>query len=228
MKLKEKISGREVVGRENIPEQGPFLVVCNHFGGETGPLMSLFGEHNLHVAAGEETNWKRSGFRSWLLKKLGMLSVKESAANLSPEQKQELLQRVPGAARQAAYAKIFENSDQGVVNNLPFMRAAIAAMSRGDAVAVFPEGIFSYEKEKSLKQGYGGFDFLAKKFKELTGKELRILPVGMSGKRIVIQPSVSYEENQTGMDNKDWIMAQIAKCLPQKQRGYYRELAEKL
>ncbi len=228
VRMKEKLSGREVVGRENIPEQGPYLVVSNHFGGETGPLLSLFNKDNLHIAAGEETNFKRSGFRSWLLKRLGMLPIKESAAKLDAGQRQELLQRVPGAVRQAAYSEIFRNSENGVVNNLPFMRAAIAAMSRGDAVAVFPEGVFTYDEQKALKQAYGGFDFLAKKYKELTGKDLPILPVGISGKKIVIQPLTSYEKNQTEMENTDWIMAQLAKGLPEDERGYYHDLAEKI
>lgn len=49
------VLGMEVIGEENIPEKGPFLVVCNHASNFDPPLLGTAMRHHLiHFMAKEE------------------------------------------------------------------------------------------------------------------------------------------------------------------------------
>ena len=51
----------ETEGKENIPEVGPFLVVCNHFGsGDTQAILKTFKRNNLHLVVGKSIWWDGS------------------------------------------------------------------------------------------------------------------------------------------------------------------------
>ena len=229
LSLKEKFDRIKVNGRENIPENGPFLVVSNHAGGETGTLLGLFDRHPLRIAAAEELNWKRSSWRPWLLKKLGMLSVRESLGYLSKEEKQELLTRIPGKARQDGYRRIVEREEKGeLAINREFVHGAVAALLQGDVVAVFPEGLFLYQGGRVLRRGYGGIELIAREYKRVTGHDLPLVPVGISGKSVGVGTPLIAGENPPSVSTTDHIMAQVAKQLPDKERGYYAELAERI
>ncbi len=175
--------------REALPKDGPFLVVANHSGGESPVLLSLLKEYDAHIAAGEELNFNRSGFRKWLLERLRMIPVRESLANLNDEEKEKLLERVPGEKRKASYRKIAEREkDGGAAANKEFIKTTVALLSRGDVVAMFPEGLFLYDDNKGLRKAYGGVELIAREYKRLTGKDLPIVPVSVwsnaEGKRI--------------------------------------------
>jgi len=164
-KLKELLGIFRTKGQEHIPQSGPYLVVSNHFGGETGKLLHMFGKHKIHIMAGTESNWNRSSAREKLLQGLGMLKIDESLAHLSDQQKQELLTRVPQRSR-GAYERIIQSEKEGHVPvNIENVRAAVAALVRGEPVAIFPEGLFAYDKKPQFRQAYAGLELICDEYK---------------------------------------------------------------
>lgn len=224
--IKEKFGLLHVEGREHIPQKGPFLVVANHRGGETGALYGLLRNYPVRIAAGEMLNWKRSPFRAWLLRVFGMLSVRESLSHLSNDEQRALLDRVPGKARKHAYSTIMERETDpqyalaNAAARLRFVREAVATLSRGNVVAVFPEGPFLYEGDGELRQAYGGIEVIVREYERLTGQELRILPVGIA-KRMVAVGECFSAKTSADTSVTDMAMQKIASLIPKKYRGYY-------
>lgn len=220
-------------GEENLPKEGPFITICNHFGGETGPLLASLGNRDVHVTADKELNWKRSSFRSWLLKKMGMIAVDGSLENLSPQEQEQLIERVPKGSRREGYKRVMQKGKTGgVATNVDFIRQSIALLSRGDVVAVYPEGLFLYENEKKLHKGYQGIEVIARRYKELTGKDISIVPIaifqqeGQKRKTVSIGEPIKMDDNKTELSGTDWCMEHLAQLLPEEQRGYYSETAD--
>ena len=61
------VLGMEVIGEENIPEKGPFLVVCNHASNFDPPLLGTAMRHHLiHFMAKEELF--RNPLMGWFLR----------------------------------------------------------------------------------------------------------------------------------------------------------------
>lgn len=214
--------------RERLPKSGPFLAVANHSGGETGPLLALLKDRDAHIAAADELNFKRSGFRSWLLKKLRMIPVKETLSNLSDGEKTALLERVPGRAKKG-YGKVVEREREGeVAMNNDFLRASVALLARGDVVVTFPEGLFLYDGKRSLRKAYGGVELVARRYKQLTGKDLPIVPIALvparagSKRRIAVGEAAPIAEG-AGVDS---VMERLAELMPEDLRGAYSK-AEK-
>jgi len=212
--------------REALPADGPFLVVANHAGGESPVLMKLLKEYDTHLAAGAELNFERSGLRKWLLGKMRMIPVRESLSNLDDEEKSELLDRVPGTKRQVAYAKIMAREhDGGVAANTEFVKQAVALLSRGDVVVMFPEGLFLYDDNKGLRKAYAGVELVAREFKRLTGRDLPVVPVAVwknaEGKHIEVGDALKLDKHK-GTDTTA-VMRRLAELLPDELRGAYGE-----
>lgn len=221
--------GFKVQGRENIPKQGPFLIVSNHEGGEAAIVQGLFGKFPIHIGAAEKLNWQRSGLAKRLLEGLRMLPVKESLANLSEPEKTALLERTPEGRVRDSYREIMERDGSGKkVSNLEFVRSAVALLSRGDPVAMFPEGLFTYEKERKMRKAYGGIELIAKEYKRVTGAELPIVTLAVSAKGATVGKPTAFSENKTSMSGTDWLMTKIALDLPESERGYYAANAKEL
>lgn len=216
---------REHAGENLFPEKGPFLVVCNHSGGETWPLLGLLRNYDTHIAAGKELNFDRSPVRRWLLEKLRMLPVQETLANLNDEEKEALLERVPGETRKKSYKSIIDREKNGErpLANVPFLRQATALLSRGDVVVVFPEGLFLYDEKTGLRKGYGGAEGIAKAYERLTGEPLKIVPIGISKKEDgKIRVGEAFTLEQAAQGNKiEGIMKKMAEQLPKEERGHY-------
>jgi len=214
--------------REALPKDGPFLVVANHSGGESPVILSLLKEYDAHIAAGEELNFNRSGFRKWLLERMRMLPVRESLANLNDQEKEELLARVPGEKRQASYRKIAEREKNGAAAaNKEFIKATVALLSRGDVVAMFPEGLFLYDDNKGLRKAYGGVELIAREYQRLTGKDLPIVPVSVWGnaevKRIEVGEAITLARGGKERSGTERVMRELADLLPEDLQGEYAE-----
>lgn len=233
---------REAQGKENIPEDGPFLVISNHFGPETGTIIKNFKDYNLRMVIGKQIWWERSSLHKWFFKKMGMISANESLTNISKEEKEAALAR-QDAYGQKVFRKIIDQEERG---NKPFdtdfIRQSVALLSRGDVICMLPEGLWlnpegsalNPREKAEMKQGYGGFELIARQYKKLTGKDLPILPTAFvddktTGKKeFHVGAPLILEENDSGLNNTDWCMAHIAKMLPESQRGYYKEATETL
>jgi hypothetical protein len=159
-------------GVENLPERGPFLVVSNHFDSDSHHLLALLKNFDTHLAASATIHWQRSPLFVWFLKKMRALAVPESLAHLSNDDKNALLERIPDGFTKNQYQKVIEQEstpDATAKANLNFIRNTLALLTRGDVVAIYPEGLWLYEggkdnpRAQSLYQGYPGMEVIALK-----------------------------------------------------------------
>lgn len=230
----------EKEGEKNIPESGPFLVVCNHFGaGDVPALLKVFGEKKLHFAAAKSMMWDESFIAKWFLKQIKAIPVQESLSNLLEKEKEEALLH-QGKTGRSVFRNIINAEKQGkMAINVDFIRQAVAVLSRGDALCIFPEGLWlnpeGLSREKAeLKKAYGGVELIASQFKKLTGVELPILPTAFDedrqtkNKKLIIGNQIVLEKNDSDLSGVDWCMAHIAEMLPEEKRGYYARLINKL
>ena len=225
----------EVRGKENIPESGPFVAVCNHFGnGDIQALLKTFKDFNPHPVVGKSIWWK-SFFARQMLESIKAIPVQESLANLSEEEKNAAKERQGIAGRKAFQAIIDQESQEGLRADTDFIRQSVAVLSRGDALCLFPEGLWlepqSLTQEKpEMKRAYRGIELIASQYEKLTGRQLPILPTSFfeeagSGRVLNIGKTVFLDKNDGGLSDTDWLMRQIAMMLPEKNRGYYSDPA---
>ena len=233
-----RMSGKcEKEGNENLPEKGPFIVICNHFGGgEPESLLKTFKNTDLHFAVAKEIWWNSSPINRWFLKKFGTIPMEESLSNLTEEQKEEALKN-QGKQGQTVFRRIIDREKQGgVAMNTEFMRQAVALLSRGDAVGIFPEGLWlnpegpmKLREKQEMKKAYGGLELVASLYQKLTGEELPIIPTAFiedrktGKKKVVAGEPIILSKNNTELSDTDWAMTHVAKMLPEEQRGYYRD-----
>jgi len=230
----------EKEGEQNIPEKGPFLVICNHFGGgEPESLLRTFKNIDLHFGVAKGIWWDQGGIVKWFLKKLGTIPVEESLSNLTEAEKEVALEKQGGRGKMV-FRKIIDKEKEGkLAMNIEFTRQSVALLSRGDAVGIMPEGLWldpqgplmSREKAE-MKKGYGGIELVASQYKKLTGEELPIIPTAFiedrktGKKKVVVGKPLLLSENDSETNDTDWCMSHVAKMLPEEQRGYYKELVE--
>lgn len=223
-----------IEGLENLPETGPFIVVANHFNvKETEILLATLQNYPAHVVAAEKVHGEHP------IRKIGLNAIQgitapESLAHLTDEEKKTLLERVPDDFVKSKYEEIIDREAAGGIDRsglLTFIRSSVALLSRGDALIIYPEGLWLYDGEEGsprahkLYKGYSGFDIIAEQYKKLTGGNVPIIPVAChehEGEKIVkIGEPRTLQENDTDLSNTDWYMHQIAMMLPETQRGHY-------
>ncbi len=224
-----------VEGKENLPEQGPFIVVANHFNlKETEILLALFKNYDAHIVASEKIHGQHPT-RKIALKAIRAVQAPESLTHLKHEEKQELLERIPDNFTRDKYQEVITQEESGETNKkglVDFIKSSVALLSRGDVLIIYPEGLWLYDGEEgaprshSLYKGYDGFTVIAEQYKKLTGEDVPILPISFyeeDGKKEIKIGNVStIQENETELSNTDWYMQKIAEKLPENQRGHYK------
>ncbi len=218
LRFLEKIGRFNIEGREKIPAQGPCLMVANHtrFFDE-GKLAAISGRAVKVIGADMHFDHP---IKRFLMRKIGVIEVPATLSNLSREEKQSLMERVPKGAR-AYYQKVLDRDEKGTLERKAlraFLETTTASLVNGDAVAFFPEGLWLYEGHK-LRKAYPGIEAIAKQYKKLTGKDLPIVPVGITDTAIKVAQPMALGKDQTVHD----VMKEVARCLPETARGYYAE-----
>jgi 1-acyl-sn-glycerol-3-phosphate acyltransferase len=223
-----------IEGVENLPEDGPFIVVANHFNlKETEILLATLKDYDAHVVAAKKVHGEHP------VRKIGLNAIRgitapESLANLSSEEKEALLERVSDNFVREKYEEVIEAEEVGEYDKsglLEFVRSSTALLSRGDVLIMYPEGLWLYDGDEDtprshgLYKGYDGFNIIAEQYKKLTGEQLPIVPIAVSEesekKRMQIGEPMRLNDNDSDLSDTDWCMSQLAEMLPEENRGYY-------
>lgn len=226
-------------GLENLPESGPFIVLANHFNvKETEILLATLKKYDAHVVAAEKVHGEHP------IRKIGLNAIRgvtapETLAHLSPEEKEDLPSRVSDDFAKEKYQEIIDREAEGEIDRsglLKFIRSAVALLSRGDVLIIYPEGLWLYDGEndsprsQSLYKGYDGFNVIAEQYEKLTGQDVPIVPISFyeedGQKEVKIVAPSTIRDNDSDLSDTDWYMQQIADNLPEEQRGYYTQKSE--
>jgi 1-acyl-sn-glycerol-3-phosphate acyltransferase len=206
-------------GAERVPQEGGFVMVSNHtrFFDES-KLLALIGRPAHIVAADMHAN--TSFFHKWFMKAIGTLEVDSTLNNLTEEEKTALMVRVPKGAR-AYYQKVIDRDREKASlkagrKQMAFLQSTVALLIKGEPVILFPEGLWLYEG-KMMRKAYGGIEFIAKEYKRVTGKDLPIVPVGISEGKATAGEVVAMTADGSVHD----VMRKVAALLPEEERGYY-------
>lgn len=223
-----------IEGMERLPENGPFIIVANHFNlKETEILLAMLKDYDAHIVASEKVHGEHP-VRKISLNAIRGITSPESLAHLSTEEKQSLLDRVSDNFVKEKYQEIIDREEAGEVDRsglIDFIKSSVALLSRGYVLVVYPEGLWLYDgdngapRDHSLYKGYDGFGVIAEQYKKLTGEEVPIVPVSFyeqdGKKQINVGSPSTLRDNDTELSNTDWYMQQIAEMLPEEQRGHY-------
>ncbi len=176
-KFLSKFSLKEITGKENLPSEEK-LFIANHRGGESGRLIAAL-DRPVHLVSAETINWKDGSFLKWFLQKIGAIPIKESFSHLSDNQKQEVVKRAPKSEREA-HSIAIKNKGFG---NLKNIRAMVSILIKGEDLAIFTEGPFS-RLEEDERKSYAGYALIAREYKKITGKDLKIIPTGIKNGKV--------------------------------------------
>jgi 1-acyl-sn-glycerol-3-phosphate acyltransferase len=228
-----------IEGRDKLPESGPFIVVANHFNvKETEMLLAILKDHDAHIVASNKVHGEHP-IRKMGLQAIRGLSAPESFANLTDEEKQELINRVPDTFIREKYQEIVDQEESGELDRsglIDFVKSSVALLSRGDVLVIYPEGLWLYDgadgspREHSLYKAYDGFSVVAEQYKKLTGEDVPIIPISFSEqgdqRAVKVGDPSTLRDNDTDLSNADWYMKQVSDMLPEEQRGYYKDIEE--
>jgi len=224
----------ELVGKENIPASGPFIVICNHFGGgDSEALLKTFADFDPHLAVAKNIWWDRSLVVKLFLKTMRMIPIEESLANLTDEEKEVALANQTGEYEKGVFRRIIDREKSGKpASNIEFMRQALALLLRGDVLCLYPEGIWinpqgsgsAARETGGLKKGYPGVELIARLYKERTGEDLPVLPTAFHEdestkmKELRIGQPLMLKDNDTELSDIDWCMSQVGALLEGKTK----------
>lgn len=213
----------KIRGREHIPSTGECILVSNHtrFFDESKIFALL--NRPAHIL-GADMHFGMSPIHRWFMNKIGAIEVRSTLGNLSEEEKNALLERTPKGAR-AYYQKVIDRDREpmnatAMRSHRETLQSTIAVLLKGEPVILFPEGLWLYEGGKEgekMRKAYGGIEHIAREYRRLTGKELPIVPVGITKGSATAGESVVLGEGQSVHD----VMRKIAELLPEDERGYY-------
>ncbi|XLQ19960.1 MAG: lysophospholipid acyltransferase family protein [Candidatus Moraniibacteriota bacterium] len=215
-KLISKLALKDVYGKEQLSDN-PKLFIANHRGGETGRLIAAL-EDPVHIVSAETINWDNDkiGAFKWLMKKLGMVSVRETFSNLDDKQQEKVVKKSRVSEREA-HEKVKEGVDGLGGGNIKNIKSMVALLLSGENVAIFTEGPFSRIEEDD-RRSYAGYALVAREYKRVTGETLDIVPTGIRNSKVIFDKSIHIDEN--GRQSKE----ELQDLATQKIHALYNSL----
>ena len=211
-----------IKGREHVPEAGGFVMVSNHTRFFDESKLFAFLDRSAHIIAAD-MHFDANPLQRWFMEKIGAIEVKSTLNHLSIAEKEELLTRVPKGAQEYYRKVIARDAELTNAKSLgtqrEMLRSTVAVLIKREPVILFPEGLWLYEPGHVMRKAYAGIEMVAREYRRVTGKDLPIVPVGITSGQATAGKSVVLEAGQTVHD----IMRNVAALLPEAERGYYED-----
>ncbi len=191
----------EVVGRENIPTSGNFVIAANHLGLVDGLLpFVIVDNNNLVVLVGEK--WEQVGILRWLGKRLNFIFVDRFNPDLKAIRK--VISRMKGG-------EVLVITPEGTRSKVGYLiegRPGVSYLAAKIGVPILPVGIT------------GSFDPIF--FGQL--KRLKRPHVTVTiGPSFTLPPTRHQDRQASLQKDTEEIMCRIASLMPPEYRGFYAE-----
>jgi 1-acyl-sn-glycerol-3-phosphate acyltransferase len=124
----------DVVGEENLPQRGPFLMAANHCSHLDPPLLGCRLPHQVNFFA-RKTLWK-PGFASWWLTTVGCIPVDRDSADIGA------MKRTIAALETGGVVIVFPEGTRSPDGQLQSAKAGVGMLACKTQVPVIPARIF--------------------------------------------------------------------------------------
>lgn len=183
----------KLVGRQNIPEQGPFIVASNHLDWTDIPLVPAYMDQRVIYLAKEELF---QGRLSWLVRFLGAIPVKRGEAD------RQLLRSSDELLKKGKVLIIFPEGTRSKIQQMAQAHAGLGMIALRSGAPVLPVAI-------------SGSEHALKKFRPRVTISY--------GEPLVVKPKGSKVTRDDVNDATELIMRRVAAMLPEAYRGFYNE-----
>lgn len=183
----------KLVGRENIPKQGPFIVASNHLDWTDIPLVPAYMKQQVIYLAKEELH---QGRLRWLVRFLGAIPVKRGEAD------RQLLRASDELLKKGKVLVIFPEGTRSRIRQMAQAHAGLGMIALRSGAPVLPVAI-------------SGSEHALKKFRPRITISY--------GEPLVLHPKGNKVTKDDVKDATETIMRRIAAMLPESYRGVYNE-----
>lgn len=186
----------KLVGRENVPQKGPYFLVSNHLSWTDIPLVPAYLSDQVVYLAKEELYKSKIG---WLVRFLGAIPVKRGEAD------RQLLRASDDLLKRGKILIIFPEGHRSDNHQLIQAHAGMGMIALRAGVPVLPVAVCG--SERALKT-------------------FRPRVTISYGEPIVLKPRGAKITKDDILEATDTVMRHIAAMLPPEYRGVYHEAAE--
>lgn len=185
----------KLVGRQNIPHEGPFFVVSNHLDWTDVPLVPAYMHQRVIYLAKEELFKGRLG---WLVRFLGAIPVKRGEAD------RQLLRASDELLKKGKVLIIFPEGTRSKIQQLGQAHAGMGMIALRAGVPVLPVAVC-------------GSEHAFKKFRPRVTISY--------GEPVLLRPKGAKITKEDILEATDTVMHRIAEMLPESYRGVYGQPA---
>jgi len=188
----------EVEGRENVPPEGPLLVIANHTHYLDPPLVNTCLSRRVMFLAKRELITETTGWRHWCLLHYGLIPMRRGGLD------REALKRASEFLAAGGALGLFPEGTRSRSGVLQRAQGGASMVALPNQVPIVPMGISGLAGVK-IKPGTL---FKRPRVRVRIGEPFH-LPYGTTPTR------------GTLVEASDYMMERIAALLPEEQRGYY-------
>jgi len=189
----------EIVGLENIPQQGGFIITPNHLGRLDVPLGYVFLNRNDIIMMVAEKYHKYAIIR-WFVKNLDAMWVDRFNADF------KALREALNRLKRGGVLVIAPEGTRSKTEALLEARPGSSFLAVKAGVPIVPVGVTGTEDRLVVQQ-----------FKRLRRPQIHV----RIGKPFTLPPIKGHERDQAIKSYTDEIMCHIAALLPPEKRGFY-------
>jgi 1-acyl-sn-glycerol-3-phosphate acyltransferase len=199
--LIDAIARVEIHGRENLPEEGAFVIATNHLGMLDATLLYYaIDRWDVFIPVAEK--WEESAFQRWLGRHLNWVFIDRFNPDL------KALRKIIGLMEQGYTLVIAPEGTRSRVEAMREGKTGVSYLAAKLQRPIVPIGLAGTEDRVVL----GNL------------RHLRRSPIVVTAGRPFLLPPLPTTDRDTALRNDtDEIMCRIAALIPEKNRGIYRE-----